>query len=113
MALQMVARLMGKSLLDDCARAVPAFALIYVENRLDGAMFSACAAAEPLLALYICAERLTDDELVRHTKGRGAELKELLADPSKRSLILKLMPLLGRLDPDVESVVALASAPEI
>lgn len=64
-------------------------------------------------AVTLCADRLTDNELVLHTKGRDAELKELLADPSKRPLIFKLIPLLGRVDPAVKAVVIDAAAMEI
>ncbi|MBC7980850.1 MAG: hypothetical protein H7Y36_09835 [Armatimonadetes bacterium] len=99
-----------KTQLAICARAAPLAALEFAGDELDETLFNECADAEPWGAVTWCADRLTADELVRHTKGRDAELNELLAYPSARPLIFKLMPLFGRLDPAVEKVVAHAIA---
>ena len=68
------------------------------------------AEAEPWVAVKLCADRLTDDDLVRHSAGCGKALSTLLEFEPSHPLKFRLASLFGRLDPAVESVVTLALA---
>lgn len=112
-ALECGAALMDEALFEGCVRAAPAAALKYVPSQMDKNLFRECAEAEPWVAVTWCADRLTDDELVRHTAGCGEAVRALLEFEPAHSLKFKLGALIGRLDPDLETVVALAIAPGI
>lgn len=113
LALEYGATLMDEALFTGCVRAAPAAALKHVPSLMDEYLFRECVEAEPWEAVKVCADRLSDDELVRHSAGCGEALSTLLEFEPSHPLKLKLASLFGRLDPAVEFVVTLALAPGI